>query len=917
MFERRHRAQSDFSAELQAHLELEAERLRAEGFSEEEAFRRARRNLGNLGVAGERFYEAGRWLWLEHLRQDTRLALRRLRKAPAFAITAILTLALGIGATTAIFTLVHAVMLKSLAVPDPAQLYRLGRNTHCCVWGGYNQYQEFSIVSYDLYKHFRDHTRGFAELAAFQAGQTPVGVRRARSADAAESRVGEFVSGNYFAMFGVQAWAGRTLTAEDDRAGATPAAMMSYRLWRQKYGTDPGVIGGVFYVNGHAFILAGVTPPSFFGDALRATPPDLFLPLATEPMLQGDSSILHLQSAHWLDVIGRIRPGVSSAAIQAQMRVELQQWLRSHWGEMDANTRASLPRQTLYLSPGGSGITSMREQYERWLQILMMVSAVVLLIVCANVSNLMLVRGMEQRQQTSLSMALGAGAFRLVRQALTESVMLSILGGAAGLLVAFAGTRLILHFAFDTLPGFASVPIDATPSAPVLLFAFAISLITGVAFGTAPAWMATRADPIEALRGAHRTTRRAGSLPRKTLVVLQAGLALVLLSASGLLTAALRNLEHQNFGFEQDRRTIVSVDPVLAGYQPAQLESLYRRIHDALAAIPGVSSVAFAMYSPQSGDSWNDDVFVDGRPAPGPKDDHGASWDRVSAGYFEAIGNRILKGRAIDQRDTARSRHVAVVNEAFVRKFFKNQDPMGKHFGRTDIAMAREFEIVGVAKDARYLTYNLERPPVPFFFVPASQYTAFPKADDTVGDVRSHYLHDIVVLMKPGAALPEANVRHAMSAVEPNLPVTLMRSLSEQVAANFSGQRLIARLTSLFGALSLVLAAIGLYGVTAYNAGSRTNEIGVRMALGADRRDVVALVLWGALPLIAGGLAIGLPLTLAAGRLLGSQLYGMNPYDPLVTCLAALTLGFTALVACLIPALRASGISPFEALRAE
>jgi ABC-type antimicrobial peptide transport system permease subunit len=314
-------------------------------------------------------------------------------------------------------------------------------------------------------------------------------------------------------MFGVNAFAGRMLTATDDQAGAPPVAVMSYRLWQQKYGSDPSVIGSVFNINSKPFTVVGIAPPSFFGDTLRDAPPDFFLPLATEPLVQGDSSLLHSPRLHWLDLIGRIQPGATPASIQAQMRVELKQWLSSHWGEMDANTRANLPKQTLYLSPGGAGITNMREQYEHWLQILMMVSGFVLLIVCANVAHLTLVRGVERRHQTAISIALGARASRLVRQALTESILLSLLGGAAGLAVAFAGTRLILHSAFPTLPGFAGVPISPSPSIPVLLFAFLISLLTGVAFGIAPAWMAARVDPMEALRGANRSTHRFGFTP--------------------------------------------------------------------------------------------------------------------------------------------------------------------------------------------------------------------------------------------------------------------------------------------------------------------------------------------------------------------------------------------------------------------
>jgi len=848
--------------------------------------------------------------FLETLIQDTRHALRRLRMAPAFTIATVLTLALGIGATTSIFTLVHAVMLKSLPVESPGELYRLGKETHCCAMGGLSQDKEFSLVSYDLYKYLRDNTRGFSELAAFPSYDQLFGVRRAGGSEAAQSYPGEFVSGNYFIMFGIRAYAGRALTAGDDQAGAAPVAVMSYRLWQQRYGSDPSVIGAVFNVDDKPFTVVGITPPGFFGDTLSGTPPDLFLPLNTQPFVESDAD-LNKYDTHWLELIGRIQPGAKPASIEAEMRVGLKQWLLSHWGEMSANDRAKFPDQTLFLSPGGAGIASMREQYEHWLQILMTVTGFVLLIVCANVANLMLVRGMERRRQTSLSMALGARAARLVRQPLIESILLSLFGGAAGLGIAFAGTRLILHFAFPSSPGLAGVPISASPSMPVLLFAFITSLATGVAFGIAPAWMATRVDPMEALRGASRSTVRTGSIPRKTLVVLQAALSLVLLSAAGLLTAALQSLENQNFGFQQDRRVVATIDPRLAGYRPGQLSPLYRRIHDSIAGIPGVSSVALCLYSPQSARAgWGTGVWVDGHPVPGPRDDNFASWDRVTAGYFDVIGNPIVKGRGMSGQDTSASQKVAVIDEAFARKFFRNEDPIGKHFGWKPDA-SREFEVVGVAKDARYLTYNRDRLHIPFFFLPEAQ------ADYTQTNLGSLFLHEIVILSKPGASLSVARVSQAMASADQNLPIISIRTLREQVANQFTQQRLIARLTSFFGLLSLVLASIGLYGVTAYNAGRRVSEIGVRMALGADRGDIVRLVLRGAFGLILFGLFIGLPLTFAAGRFLGNQLYGMNPYNPVVTIAAVVTLGLSALAASLIPALRASLISPLEALREE
>src|SRR5579863_797166 len=363
-----------------------------------------------------------------------------------------LTLALGIGATTSIFTLAHAVLLKSLPVAKPDELYRVGKEARCCYLAGYSQDKEFSLVSYDLYKYLRDHTRGFAELAAFPAVDLLFGILRAGSSETAWTGGGEFVSGNYFAMFGIAAYAGRTFIAADDRAGAPPVAVMSYRLWQGRYGADPAVIGSTFNVDEKPFTVVGIAPPGFFGDTLRSAPPDFFLPLNMEPYIESEAD-LNKYGQHWLELIGRVAPGARPAALEAAMRVELKQWLRSHWGEMSAGDRAKFSEQTLFLVPGGAGIASMRERYGRWLLILMTVTGFVLLIVCANVANLMLVRGMERRRQTSLSMALGAQAKRVVRQALTESILLSLLGGAAGLLIAFAGTGLILYFAFPRSNG--------------------------------------------------------------------------------------------------------------------------------------------------------------------------------------------------------------------------------------------------------------------------------------------------------------------------------------------------------------------------------------------------------------------------------------------------------------------------------
>ncbi len=894
--------------EIDEHIALQtADNVRA-GLPPVEARRQAALKFGAVEAMKERYREQRSFASVGRALQDARHALRHLRLAPTFTVATILTLALGIGATTSIFTLVHAVLLAPLPVPHPEELYRLGRESRCCYMAGYSQDKEFSLVSYDLYTYLRDHTAGFADLAAFPSAQLQFGVRRVSGSEVAQGYRGEFVSGNYFAMFGIRPAAGRLFTAADDEPGAPPVAVMSDRIW-QRYGADPSLIGAIFTFNDKPFTIVGITPAGFFGDTLRSTAPDFFLPLNTEPIVQSDDD-LRKYNTHWLELIGRVQPGVAPATIEATMRSGLKQWLRAHWEEMSANERAVFPEQTLFLSPGGAGIPSLREQYREWLLILMAVTGFVLLIVCANVANLMLVRGMERRRQISLSMALGARVSQVVRQPLIESLLLSLAGGLAGLAIAFGGTRLILWLAFPAMPGSGGgSPIDASPSMPVLVFAFVTSCATGLAFGIAPAWMAARVDPIEALRGSGRSATRAGSRPQQTLVVLQAALSLILLSAAGLLTTALQRLEHQPFGFEQDRPLVATMNPRLAGYRPAQLSTLYQRLHDAIAGIPGVSSVALCLYSPLTG-GWGSSVWVDGHAAPGPRDDNSSAWDRVTPSYFDVIGTPIVRGRGISDRDTASSRKVAVVSEAFARKFFGNEDPIGKHFGRMPSA-DREFDIIGIVKDARYVASALDQPSLPVFFLPEAQ------AEYAQTNLGALFLRDIMILPRPGVTVPAAAIHQAVASVDPALPITSIRTLREQVSSQFTQPRLIARLTSFFGVLSLVLSSIGLYGVTAYNAARRTSEIGIRVALGAHRLHVMQLVLRGAFGLMLSGLAIGLPLTFAVGRLLRHQLYGTNPDILPVTMIAAVALAGSTLLASVVPGVRASLISPLEALRTE
>lgn len=847
---------------------------------------------------------------------DLRFALRQLRKSPGFTLTAVLTLALGIGATTAILTLVHAVLLKSLPVARPQELWRFGDKVHCCGWGGYTQDEEFSLFNYELYRRFRDHTPAFTDLAAFEGGSEQLAVRPMGSSQPADTRNGQFISGNFFRTFGIGPWMGRVFTDSDDRDSVPPVAVMSYHTWVTKYGKDPSVVGAAFQINNKPFTVIGVAAPGFFGADLGAGRiPDFWMPLSLEPVLEGETSRLKVPDDNWLDIIGRVRPGTNPKALEAQLRTELRQWQVSHLADMTPLEKEFLPKQRFHLTPGGAGVTGMREYYKDSLALLMAAAGCVLLIACANLANLLLARGLRNRQQTSVRMALGASRSRLVRKALIESVVLGLLGGAAGLAVAFAGTGLILRLAFTGPNSY--VPIDAAPSLPVLLFALGLSLLTGILFGVAPAWMASHAQPVEAMRGANRSAGQKAKWPQKALVIGQAAISLVLLSAAAMLAQSLRNLEHQNFGFATRDHYMASIDPRSAGYQVDQLDPLYKRILDRVGRIPGVKAVTAATYAPMSGDSWNEGIFVQGKPAPHAQDDFGATWTRVMPGFFATLSNGILMGRPITGQDMANSPKVAVINEAFAQKFFKGENPIGRHFGIDDISHAGDFEIVGVAANMRYITYNLKDSARPMFFLPSSQHIVYTSANDIQGEKWSHYFYNLVIWLPGHPDSPETQVRRALMDVDPNLALVSFAKYDDAIEQDFGEQKLIANLTMLFGALALVLAAVGLYGVTAYTVEQRTNEIGIRMALGANRSSVLSLVLRDAFVQVLIGLAIGIPAAIAAGRGITDQLYGVKPYDLEILALATLLLGLAALSASVIPARRAASVDPTEALRAE
>jgi putative ABC transport system permease protein len=851
---------------------------------------------------------------------DLRNALRQLRKAPGFTATAVITLALGIGATTAIFTLVHQVMLKSLPVTRPEQLWRIGDKVRCCNWGGYTQGDDgdFALFSWEMYKNFRSHTAEFTDLAALQAGNAPLGVRRAGSQAQADTRNGEYVSGNFFKTLGVQPWIGRLMIDEDDQEGAPPVAVMSYHIWQEKYGSDPSVVGASYQINGHPFTVIGVTAPGFYGAKLAGGGmPDFWLPLTTELLIDGTTARLKRPNGNFLDLIGRVRRGVSPKLLEAKLRVELHDWLASHVPDMEPGEKQLWQQQTLHLVPGGAGVADMRAQYEDGLKLLLVAAGCVLLVACGNLANLMLARGLKDRAQTSMRVALGASRGRLIRKALVECVTLATIGGALGIGVAYAGTRLILYLAFQIGGPNNYVPIDATPSWPVLLFALGMSVLTGMVFGIAPAWVTSHANPVEALRGANRAVGGQRSWAQKSLVIAQAAMSVVLLSAAALLGQSLRNLEHQDFGFETAGRYIAWINPMLGNYKPEQMEPMFREIDDRLRQIPGVRMAAPALYAPMTGDSWNDGIRVQGRPEPGAKEDMGAGWARVMPGFFDALGAKIVLGRPVKDEDTAATRKVAVINEAFAKKFFKGQNPIGQHFGPDKIKYSATFEIVGVVRDMRYMTGDYKDPVRPMFWVPEAQTVQYDDPAYQSGEIWSHYLYNIVIWAPGNPPGMEERVRKALASIDPNFVLYGVDSYTKVVSADFQQEEMIATLTTLFGVLGLVLAAVGLYGVMAYTVEQRTSEIGLRMALGADRRQVVKMVLRGAFSQIGIGLAIGVPAAIGAGKLMSDQLFGVKPWDPIMLMLATLLLGLAALLASVIPAHRAAGVDPIVALRNE
>ncbi|MFN2493546.1 MAG: ABC transporter permease, partial [Pyrinomonadaceae bacterium] len=801
---------------------------------------------------------------------DIRFGFRTLRKRLGFTSIVVLTLALGIGANTAIFTLVNAVLLKSLPVFNPQELVLFNEDHSEGTSTGDPPKGEWSIFSYDSYQYLRNHDQTFQDICAFRSGENRLSVRQpeGQAGASAQRAQGHLVSGNYFSVLGVTAMKGRVLTPEDDKPTALPAAVISYRYWQQRLNSDNAIIGKNVLLNGTGFTIVGITPPEFFGERVRRSP-DFWLPLSLQPQIELRPSYLDNQKVYWLSLMGRLKKDTSIEQAQAQVNLMLHQFLTEQAGSQLSEARQRAIQNTyVKLADGGRGISGLRFVYSKPLHMLMGIVGLVLLIACANVGSLFLARAATRKAEISLRLALGASRYRIIRQLLTESMLLAAIGGICGVLMAQWGASLLVRLVAG------ETPLDTHPDATVLAFTAGVSIIAGLLFGLAPAIRASKSDLTVALKEKSRTgTRRFRFGLSSALVVAQISLSMVLLTGAGLFARSLLKLQDEDVGFNRENVLLVGVDSRLAGYKPTELASVYQQLLDRLTALPGVQSVTMSSYSPMSGTSTTSDVTVQGyTPQPGER--RIVEDVLIGPNYCDTLGIPLLQGRQIGPRDNAAAQKIAVVNKAFADHYFKGQNPIGRTFHFGDESEKEDpIEIVGVIGNFKSSNARNE--------VQAAVYRPILQLQD-----QSAYSvnFQIRTVNNPAGFAPA--VRQAINQVDDKLPIFNVKTLHEQLQATFAEDRLLAQLVSFFGALALLLACVGLYGVMASGVVRRTNEIGIRMALGAERGDITWMVLRETLLLVLVGLALGVPVALGAARLISNQLFGLNPSDP-VTLIAA------------------------------
>lgn len=838
---------------------------------------------------------------METLFKDIRYGIRGLLKRKAFAAIAVLTLALGIGANTAIFTLVNAVMLKALPVERPEQLViftdRTGEGTSTQDSSPSGEWWRFSYASYE---YFRDHNQSFQELAAFRSGEARISVRETNTqASAAVRAQGHLVTGNYFSLLGVRAMRGRVLTPEDDNAAAQPAAVISYNYWEKKLNSDPGVVGKAFSINGTTFTVVGIAPPEFFGVRVRR-PPDFWLPLSFHPQVELRESFLTERQVYWLTIVGRLKPEVNLEQAQANINMSLRQFLTDEAGSKLTEERQKAIQNTyVTLVEGKGGISGLRREYSTALKMLMAIVGMVLLIACANVGSLLLSRAASRRSEMSLRMALGATRRRIIRQLLTESMLLAVIGGVCGVLLAQWGVTLLVNLVAK------DAPLNTYPDVRVLAFTVGISILAGVVFGLVPAVQASRTNLSSAMKEKNRM--RSGFLRlnwSSLMVVMQVGLSMVLLTGAGLFGRSLLKLQEEQVGFDRNNVLLVGIDPRLAGYKPVELATLYQQLIERVGSVPQVQTVSMATYAPMGGSRRTSSIKLSGY-TPAPDEDMTVQDMLTGPKYAETLGIPLLRGREIGIRDTASSSRVAVINSTFAERYFKDQNPIGRQFTFDDETdNGAPLEIIGVIGDIKDDDARAQTEP--------TVYRPILQLQD-----QSAYSVTLLIRTLSDPTPLISQVRQTITQTDDKLPMFGVTTLHEQLYSSLDTDRLIARLVSFFGALALVLACIGLYGVMAHGVARRTNEIGIRMALGARGGNIALMILKETLYLVLAGLVIGVPAALLGAKLISAQLFGLKPTDPLTLIGAGVVLTIVALLAGYLPARRASRVNPLNALRYE
>jgi len=898
----RRRRYDELSETIREHLDEKVADLMDRGMSLEQAEQTARREFGNVARIEERSREVWQWPTLESIWADVRYALRRLGKSPGFTSIALLTLALGIGANTGIFTLLNAVLLKSLPVPHPEQLFLLKQN---------NSPADQSLFSYPLFQRLRQQSPDSAAVAAMSwADSYYVATGNAPQ----ERALGQLVSGNYFEIFETYPVLGRLLTpADDSQLSGSPVTVISYSYWQQHFGGDPGVIGRKFDVNRVPFTIVGVSARGFFG-AHPGTEPDFWMPLMMQSAVhyhgiyssQGSDPSkpwVPQEKIQWLHLIVRIQDSSVVPHLIAEMNQQYRQSLELLLqGQNGVQRQQDISRDHLTLEPGQQGFATLKEEFQQPLFLLMGMAAMVLLIACANIANLLLARSVARAHAHALQLSMGASRTRLVRQTLTECLLLSTGGGVLGIGVAFWCTRILPKWAST---GTTAIPLNLTPDTRVLLFSLLIAVATGVLFGLAPALQSARIDPASVMKAS--TTNISGregasrwSL-RKTLVASQVSLSLVLLVGAGMFLQTLSNYSRLNPGFDRDHILSVHLNTSLVGYTKDEFPPLYQRLVRGVDEIPGVRSSAVATCSLSDDCPDATDMVIDAAGESKSQPLGAVQFNRVSLDYFNTVGISLVRGRSFATTDNAASPGVALVNQAFAKRFLNGADSIGEQFSSHPDDGPTHFEIIGVVTNARVNDIREAAPPMVYF--PIAQHPG-----NLAGmDIRT-------------AADPqwvENQVRQAIAAVDYRLPIVEIIPLSEQVARNLAQERLMTRVTTMFGLLALGLACLGLYGVMSYTVQRRTSEIGVRLALGSTRTAVLWLILKETLMVISAGAVFGLILALLGTHLAVGFLFGLSPEDPATIALAAGLLFLVSMTAGFLAARRATLIDPVRALRAE